>query len=45
VAKSKSQRRGKEVGMYFGRCAKEDVAVRVVRLDGELALAYVSGAG
>lgn len=42
---SKSQRRGKEVGMYFGRYAKEDVALRVVRLEGELALAaYVSGA-
>jgi RNA polymerase sigma-70 factor (ECF subfamily) len=42
---SKSQRRGKEVGMYFGRYAKEDVALRVVRLEGELALgAYVAGA-
>jgi RNA polymerase sigma-70 factor, ECF subfamily len=41
---SKSQRRGKEVGMYFGRYAKEDVALRVVRLEGELALAaYVAG--
>jgi RNA polymerase sigma-70 factor (ECF subfamily) len=42
---SKSQRRGKQVGMYFGRYEKEDVAVRVVRLDGGLALAaYVAGA-
>jgi RNA polymerase sigma factor (sigma-70 family) len=42
---SKSQRRGKQVGMYFGRYEKEDVALRVVRLDGGLALAaYVGGA-
>jgi RNA polymerase sigma-70 factor (ECF subfamily) len=42
---SKSQRRGKEVGMYFGRYAKESVLVRPVRLDGELVLAaYVAGA-
>lgn len=42
---SKSQRRGKEVGMYFGRYAKEDVSLRVVRLDGALALsAHVAGA-
>ena len=42
---SRSQRRGKEVGMYFGRYAKEDVAVRVVELEGQLALAaYVAGA-
>jgi RNA polymerase sigma-70 factor, ECF subfamily len=42
---SKSQRRGKEVGMYFGRYEKEDVALRVVRLEGEFALAaYVAGA-
>jgi len=42
---SKSRRRGKEVGMYFGRYEKEDVALRVVRLEGELALAaYVAGA-
>ena len=41
---SKSQRRGKEVGMYFGRYEKEDVALRVVRLDGKLALAaHVAG--
>ncbi len=42
---SKAQRRGKEVGMYFGRYAKEDVSLRVVRLEGELALAaHVGGA-
>ncbi len=42
---SKSQRRGKQVGMYFGRYEKEDVALKVVRLDGELAFAaYVAGA-
>jgi hypothetical protein len=42
---SKSQRRGKEVGMYFGRYAKEEVTVRVVELDGRLGLAaYVAGA-
>jgi RNA polymerase sigma-70 factor (ECF subfamily) len=31
---SKSQRRGKAVGMYFGRYEGEDVALRVVRLEG-----------
>ena len=31
---SKSQRRGKQVGMYFGRYEKEDVSLRVVRLEG-----------
>lgn len=42
---SKAERRGKEVGMYFGRYAKEDVAVRLVRLEGQLALAaHVAGA-
>ncbi len=42
---SKSQRRGKEVRMYFGRYEKEDIALRVVRLEGRLALAaYVAGA-
>jgi RNA polymerase sigma factor (sigma-70 family) len=42
---SKSQRRGKAVGMYFGRYEKEDVALRVVQLEGRLALAaYVAGA-
>jgi RNA polymerase sigma-70 factor (ECF subfamily) len=42
---SKSQRRGKEVGMYFSRYEKEEVTLRAVRLEGRLALAaYVSGA-
>jgi RNA polymerase sigma factor (sigma-70 family) len=42
---SKSQRRGKEVGMYFGRYAKEQVSLRVVRLEGQLTLAaHVEGA-
>lgn len=42
---SKSQRRGKQVGMYFGRYEKEDVSLRVARVDGSLALAaYVGGA-
>jgi len=41
---SKSQRRGKAVGMYFGRYEKEAVRLAVVRLEGELALAaYVAG--
>jgi RNA polymerase sigma factor (sigma-70 family) len=42
---SKSQRRGKEVGMYFERYASGNVTVGVVKLEGELALAaYVDGA-
>jgi RNA polymerase sigma factor (sigma-70 family) len=42
---SKSQRRGKQVGMYFARYEKESVTLRVVRLDGALVLAaYVAGA-
>jgi len=42
---SKSQRRGKQVRMYFERYEKANVALRVVRVDGELALAaYVGGA-
>ncbi len=42
---SKSQRRGKQVGVYFGNYAKENVALRLVRLDGKLAFAaYVAGA-
>jgi RNA polymerase sigma-70 factor (ECF subfamily) len=42
---SKSHRRGKAVGMYFGRYEKEDVSLRVVGLDGRLALAaHVAGA-
>jgi RNA polymerase sigma-70 factor (ECF subfamily) len=41
---SKSQRRGKAVGMYFGRYEKEAVRLAVVRLEGELALAaHVAG--
>ena len=40
---SKSQRRGKEVGMYFGNYAREDVRLRVVRLEGQLALAAYVG--
>jgi RNA polymerase sigma-70 factor (ECF subfamily) len=41
---SKSQRRGKAVGMYFGRYEKEAVQLSVVRLEGELALAaHVAG--
>jgi len=34
----KSQRRGKEVGMYFGNYAKANVQLKVVRLEGQLAL-------
>jgi RNA polymerase sigma-70 factor (ECF subfamily) len=42
---SKSQRRGKAVGMYFGRYEKEDVTLRVVLLEGRPALAaHVAGA-
>jgi RNA polymerase sigma factor (sigma-70 family) len=42
---SKSQRRGKQVGAYFGRYEKENVALRVVRLEGRLAFAaYVANA-
>jgi RNA polymerase sigma-70 factor (ECF subfamily) len=36
---SKSQRRGKAVGTYFARYEKEDVTLRLVRLEGRLALA------
>jgi RNA polymerase sigma-70 factor (ECF subfamily) len=36
---SKSQRHGKAVGAYFARYEKEDVALRVVRLEHQLALA------
>jgi RNA polymerase sigma-70 factor (ECF subfamily) len=42
---SRSHRRGKAVGMYFGRYEKEDVALRVVRLEGRLALAAHVGGG
>jgi RNA polymerase sigma factor (sigma-70 family) len=42
---SKSQRRGKQVGMYFGRYEKAGVTLRVVRLEGQLAFAaYPPGA-
>jgi RNA polymerase sigma-70 factor (ECF subfamily) len=42
---SKSQRRGKAVGAYFGRYEKEAVRLATVRLDGRLALAaYVADA-
>ena len=42
---TKSQRRGKQVGMYFGNYEKADVTLRVVRLEGRLALAaHVAGA-
>jgi RNA polymerase sigma-70 factor, ECF subfamily len=36
---SRSQRRGKEVRAYFARYETQDVAFRVVRLEGQLALA------
>ena len=35
---SKSQRRGKQVGMYFSNYEKERYALRVVRVDGRIAL-------
>jgi RNA polymerase sigma factor (sigma-70 family) len=42
---SKSQRRGKAVGMYFGRYEQENVRLEVVHLEGRLALAaYVDRA-
>jgi len=42
---SKSHRRGKQVGMYFGNYEKANVALRLVRLEGQLAFAaYVAGA-
>src|SRR5262245_29352465 len=41
---SKSQRRGKQVGAYFARYEKEDVVLRVGRLEGRLACAaYARG--
>ena len=40
---SKSQRRGKQVGMYFGRYEKENVALRVVRLEGRARARGVRG--
>lgn len=36
---SKSQRRGKQVGFYFERYERESLSARVVRVDGQLALA------
>jgi RNA polymerase sigma-70 factor (ECF subfamily) len=36
---SRSERRGKQVGMYFDRYEKAGVSVRVARLDGQLVLA------
>jgi RNA polymerase sigma factor (sigma-70 family) len=42
---SKSQRRGKEVGMYFDRYEKADVRVRIGKLDGEVVLAAYVGGG
>jgi RNA polymerase sigma-70 factor, ECF subfamily len=42
---SKSQRRGKQVGMYFSNYERQDVALRVARLEGRLVLAaHVAGA-
>jgi RNA polymerase sigma-70 factor (ECF subfamily) len=42
---SKSQRRGKQVGMYFGNYEKQDVSLQLVRLEGRLACAaYLGGA-
>jgi RNA polymerase sigma-70 factor (ECF subfamily) len=42
---SKSQRRGPQVRFYFARYEKEDLEMRVVRLEGRLALAvYPAGA-
>jgi RNA polymerase sigma-70 factor (ECF subfamily) len=42
---SKSQRRGKQVGMYFGRYEKADIRLRVARLEGRLVCAaYQPGA-
>jgi RNA polymerase sigma factor (sigma-70 family) len=42
---SRSQRRGKAVGAYFGRYAGENVTLRTARLEGQLVLAaHVDGA-
>jgi RNA polymerase sigma-70 factor (ECF subfamily) len=42
---SKSRRRGKQVGMYFGNYERQNVSLHVVRLEGQLALAaHVGGA-
>lgn len=40
---SKSKRKGKAVGMYFGRYAKEAVRLRLAELEGTLALAAFDG--
>lgn len=41
---SKTQRRGKQVGMYFERYERANVALRLARLEGQLAFAaYVNG--
>jgi RNA polymerase sigma-70 factor (ECF subfamily) len=41
---SKTQRRGRQVGMYFGRYEKESVSLRVVSLEGQPACAAYVGA-
>ena len=42
---SKSHRKGKDVGVYYTNYAKQDVSVRVIRLEGRLALAaHIAGA-
>jgi RNA polymerase sigma-70 factor (ECF subfamily) len=42
---SKSQRRGKQVGFYFARYESAAITLRVVRLEGQLAVAaYLAGA-
>jgi RNA polymerase sigma-70 factor (ECF subfamily) len=42
---SRSQRHGKQVGMYFSRYEKEAVTLRIVRMEGRIALAaHVDGA-
>jgi len=40
---SKSQRRGKQVGMYFSNYEKQDVTLRVARLEGRWVLAAFAG--
>jgi RNA polymerase sigma-70 factor, ECF subfamily len=42
---AKSQRRGKQVGLYFAQYAKDNVALRLVRLEGQLALAAYTRGG
>ncbi len=41
---SKSLRRGQQVGFYFARYEKEHLSARVVRVDGQLALAIYAAA-